>query len=101
MTKKKTTKKPTNFSLTCGCGAKVPVIELGDGKGYMGHCAGCGALTFFHNSSLLTRLSYGGQLCSHDPERKPCPGGSTSWCDTCRVRIFFRHSEVVKPASPE
>jgi len=92
MRKKSVSKKPTEYSLTCSCGAKVPVIEL-IGKGYMGHCAGCGALIFFHNSSLLTRLSYGGQLCQHQPEKKPCPGGFTSWCDICRVRVFYRSNE--------
>jgi hypothetical protein len=50
-------------------------MEL-DEKGYMAHCAGCGALTFFHNPVLLERIKFGGQLCPHHPERKPCPGVS-------------------------
>jgi hypothetical protein len=90
MPKKGNNKILTEYSLTCSCGAKVPVVELGSGKGYMGHCAACGSLTFFHNPSLLTRLSYGSQICSHRPEPKLCPGGSTTWCDICRVRVFLR-----------
>ena len=96
MPKKKGVKKTlTQFSLTCSCGAKVPVIELA-GKGYMAHCAGCGTLTFFHNPSLLARLGFGGELCPHHPERKPCPGGLTSWCDICRIRVFYRNRDGEK-----
>ena len=90
MPKKVTNQKPTEYTLICSCGARAPVMELANGKGYMGHCAACGCLTFFHNASLLARLSYGGQLCPHQPERKRCPGGETSWCDICRVRTFYR-----------
>ena len=90
--KKGVNKKLTGLSLTCSCGAAVQVVELA-GKGYMAHCAACGALTFFHNPVLLERIKFGGQLCPHHPERKPCPGGLTSWCDICRVRIFYRNSE--------
>lgn len=92
MTRKKAAKKtPTEFFFDCSCGARVRVFELGE-RGYMGHCAGCGSLTFFHNSQLLERLRYGAQLCPHHPERKPCPGGDTTWCKVCRVRTFYYNS---------
>jgi len=86
--KKATKKKATEFFLDCPCGAKAQVFELGD-KGFMAHCPGCGSLTFFHNPQLLQRLGFGGQLCPHQPEQKPCPGGDTSWCPICRVRTFY------------
>jgi len=40
-----------------------------------GSLPGCGALTFFRNSDLLERLNYGGSLCTHKLELKPCTGG--------------------------
>ena len=86
--KKATKKKPTELVIDCRCGAKARVFELE--KGFMAHCPGCGALTFFHNPELLERLRFGGQLCPHRPEPKPCPGGSTTWCPTCRTRTFYR-----------
>ena len=89
MAKKKMTKrKPTVLVIDCRCGAKSRVFEIE--KGFMAHCPGCGALTFFHNPELLERLRFGGQLCPHRPEPKTCPGGSTTWCPTCRTRTFYR-----------
>ena len=93
MAKKKATgKKATEFFLDCSCGARAQVFELGE-KGYLAHCAGCGSLTFFHNPVLLERLRFGGQLCPHQPEQKPCAGGHTTWCPVCRVRSFYYSSE--------
>jgi len=86
--KKPTRKKPTEVVIDCRCGARSRVFELA--KAYMAHCPGCGALTFFHNPELLERLRLGGQLCPHQPEPKPCPGGATTWCPICRVRTFYR-----------
>lgn len=83
---KKRKKKLTEFSLDCGCGGKAPVFELE--KGYMAHCPDCGAVTFFDNPMLLQRLRFGGKLCPHQLDKKPCRGGHTSWCPTCRVRSF-------------
>jgi len=82
-------RKPTEFHLHCECGAKARVYAI-EGKGYMAHCAACGMLVFFQNEDLLERVKYGGPLCPHKPERKPCPGGHTSWCLICRVRTFYR-----------
>ena len=81
-------KQTTEFSITCRCGAKARVFAIGE-KGYMAHCPGCGALTFFRNSDLLERLNYGGSLCTHKLELKPCTGGKTTWCLVCRVRTFY------------
>jgi hypothetical protein len=86
--KKAGRRKPIGLVLECRCGAKARVFELE--KGYMAHCAACGTLTFFQNEDLLERVRYGGALCPHNPERKPCPGGHTSWCLICRVRTFYR-----------
>lgn len=95
MVKKKTAKrKPVELVLDCRCGAKAPIFELE--KGFMGHCAGCGLLTFFHNPQLLERVRLGGQLCPHHLEQKPCPGGYTAWCPTCRVRTFYHDSSKEK-----
>ncbi len=92
MARKKMTKKiPTEFFLDCSCGAKAQIFSLGD-RGYMAHCPGCGMITFFHSPQLLERLRFGGQLCPHHPERKPCPGGHTTWCSICRVRTFYYDS---------
>jgi len=67
--KKATKRKPTEFFLTCECGAKARVFEL-EGKGFMSHYPGCGALSFFHDPALLERLRFGGQLCPHHPQAK-------------------------------
>ena len=88
MPRKKAAKKTlTEFSLDCPCGAKAPIFELE--RGYMGHCISCGSIIFFDNPALLERLRFGGQLCPHHPEQKPCPGGHTTWCPVCRIRCFF------------
>jgi len=58
-------------------------------KGYMAHCPSCGAVTFFDNQVLLQRLHFGGKLCPHELEKKPCRGGHTTWCQICRVRSFI------------
>ena len=88
--KKAASRKPTELVLDCRCGAKARVFELQ--RGYMAHCPGCGSLTFFKNPELLERLRLGGQLCPHPLEQKPCPGGHTTWCPTCRVRTFYQDS---------
>jgi hypothetical protein len=85
-TKKKAKKNLTEFSVDCNCGEKAPVFELE--KGYMVHCSGCGAVTFFANPALLKRLGFGGKLCHHKLEAKPCRGGHTTWCSLCRIRTF-------------
>lgn len=85
---KRVAKQPTPFSLTCNCGANAKVYSIGE-KGYMAHCPACGALTFFRNADLLERLNYGGSLCPHKLEAKPCTGGKTTWCPVCRVRTFY------------
>ena len=88
--RKRTNRKPMELFLDCRCGAKARIFE--SEKGYMAHCPGCGSISFFHNPELLERLRLGGKLCLHDCQSKPCPGGSTTWCPTCRVRIFYRDS---------
>jgi len=80
-------KKLTEFRLQCRCGAAAPVFTVGER--FMAHCPGCGALTFWGNPSLLERLRYGGQLCSHEVKPEPCKRGLTSWCQKCRVRAFY------------
>jgi len=85
---KRSNKKPTDFSLTCVCGAQSRVHSIGE-KGYMAHCPACGALTFFRNEDLLERLNYGGSICPHKIDPKPCTGGRTTWCPICRVRTFY------------
>lgn len=75
-----------DLSMTCQCGAKMPLYGLKDGR-FMGHCFGCG-LIMFGPSPLLERLRLGGVLCPHHPQPKPCKGGSTTWCPLCRVRTF-------------
>jgi len=92
--KKVIKKKPTEFSLDCPCGARAPVFELENG--YMAHCADCGSVAFFKNPQLLERLRYGGQICPHNPEAKPCRGGHTTWCSVCRVRRFFYDTQEGK-----
>ena len=87
MPKNKRTKKPTGFSLDCVCGSKAAIFELE--KGYMAHCPSCGAVTFFDNPILLKRVEFGGKLCPHQLEKKPCRGGHTTWCPVCRVRSFI------------
>jgi len=84
----------TEYSLNCGCGEKAPVFELE--KGYMAHCLGCGAVTFFDNPLLLQRLRFGSKLCPHELEVKPCRGGHTTWCPTCRVRRFSYDNDCAK-----
>jgi len=92
MARKKAVKKePTEFSLNCACKASAPIFELE--RGYMAHCPDCGAITFFDNPALLKRLSFGGDLCPHHPERKPCRGGHTTWCPTCKIRTFYYGNE--------
>jgi len=86
--KKPTNRKPTGLGLECRCGAVASVVELE--RGYMVHCVACGSLTFFHNPQLLERIRLGGQICPHQPEQKPCPGGYTTWCPACRIRTFYR-----------
>ena len=91
MARKKAAKKtPTEFSLDCSCGAKAGVFALE--RGFMGHCVSCGSITFFDNPALLERLRFGGQLCPHHLEQKPCRGGQTTWCPVCRVRTFYYDS---------
>jgi len=80
-------KKATEYTLSCQCGSKAAVFELE--KGYMAHCPSCGAVTFFDNPILLQRLHFGGKLCPHELEKKPCRGGHTTWCPICRVRSFI------------
>jgi len=92
--KKAVKKKPTEYTLDCPCGVKAPIFELE--SGYMAHCADCGSLAFFNNSRLLERLHYGGELCPHHPEPKPCRGGHTTWCPICRVRRFYYDVPVGK-----
>jgi len=88
MVKSKRRKKiPTEFSLDCACKEKAAIFELE--KGHMAHCPSCGAVTFFDNPMLLQRLRFGGKLCPHELEKKPCRGGHTTWCPTCRVRTFI------------
>lgn len=81
-------KKATEFRLDCPCGGKAQVFQTGESR-YMGHCTSCGGLTFFDNGALLERLKLVGKLCLHDPPRKPCRGGWTTWCPRCRVRTFY------------
>jgi transcription elongation factor Elf1 len=85
--KNKRKKVATEYSLDCNCGSKAIVFETE--KGYMAHCPNCGGLSFFENPMLLQRLNYGGKLCPHEPEKKECRGGHTSWCSICRIRSFF------------
>ena len=84
-------KKKTNTGiyLDCPCGAKAVVFESGECKWYA-HCPGCGRLTFWSNPQLTERVKAGGKLCSHSPELKACKNSTsmTSWCKTCRVRVF-------------
>ena len=96
MAKSKIRKKKilTEYSLNCGCGEKAPVFELE--KGYMAHCLGCGAVTFFDNPLLLQRLRFGSKLCPHELEAKPCRGGHTTWCPICRVRHFSYDNHSTK-----
>ncbi len=91
---KKRKKSITEYTIDCSCGSKAPVYQLQ--KGYMAHCPDCGAVTFFDNPQLLQRLQYGGKLCLHQLERKPCRGGYTTWCPTCRVRTFEYRTEQTK-----
>lgn len=88
--KKQAKKRPTEFVLDCPCGAKARIFELE--RGFMAHCADCGAITFFDNAQLLERLRFGGKLCPHHLEHKPCRGGYTTWCPICRVRTFYYDS---------
>jgi len=89
MTKKKSGRKLLEITYQCrSCGAKAQIFELE--KGYMSHCPGCGRLTFFRGSILLERVRLGGDLCPHQLEPKPCPGGYTTWCPLCRCRTFYR-----------
>jgi len=92
--KKAAKKKPTELSMDCSCGAKARIFELE--RGFMGHCPDCGSITFFDNPQLLERLRFGGQLCHHHLEEKPCRGGHTTWCSICRVRTFRYHSREAK-----
>jgi hypothetical protein len=92
MVKRKATKKTaTEFYLNCPCGEKARIFELE--KGYMAHCLNCGAVTFFDNPQLLERLHFGGNLCHHQLDPKPCQGGHTTWCPTCRIRTFYYDSQ--------
>ena len=79
----------TELSLECLCGAGSPVFE-NKGK-WNSHCIACGRVTFRSNPLLTERLKYGGQLCKHKPETKPCknPKILTSFCLICRVRVFL------------
>ncbi|MBA7639672.1 hypothetical protein ES703_47332 [subsurface metagenome] len=78
----------TELSLKCPCGAASPVFE-NKGK-WNSHCVNCGRVTFWSNPLLTERVRYGGQLCKHKPEAKPCknPKILTSFCLICRVRVF-------------
>jgi hypothetical protein len=87
MPRNKRKKKATEYFLDCECGSKAAVFEIE--RGYMAHCPSCGAITFFDNPVLLQRLRFGGKLCPHELEKKPCRGGYTTWCPTCRVRTFI------------
>jgi hypothetical protein len=60
------------------------------------YCPGCGAVTFFDNPLLLQRLRFGSKLCTHQLEAKPCRGGHTTWCPTCRVRHFSYNNDSAK-----
>ncbi len=80
-------KKLTKYRLSCPCGAMAAVFQVGDR--YMGHCGGCGTLTFWGNPALTERLKYDTRICVHELERRPCKGGWTTWCVRCRVRTFY------------
>ena len=95
MAKKKSKKKIMEISSDCGCGEKTQVYKLE--RGYMMRCPYCGAVTFFRDPILLTRLSFGGRLCPHQLEKKPCRGGHTTWCPICRVRSFEYDSQRETP----
>lgn len=75
------------------------VYKIQGGR-YMAHCAGCGRLDFFDNPVLLERVAQGGRLCPHELEWKPCRGGQTSWCVTCRVRSFTYATPPVATRAP-
>lgn len=77
----------TDLSLDCLCGAKSPVFVTGDSRWYS-HCVNCGRLTFWSNPMLTERIRYGGKLCPHSTEMIECKGGTTSFCKTCRIRVF-------------
>lgn len=85
-------KKATAYRLDCPCGGKAQVFQTAESR-YMAHCASCGSLTFFDNGALLERLELLGKLCLHNPERRLCRGGWTTWCRRCRVRVFFYEAE--------
>jgi len=81
-------KQLTDLRMRCRCGATASVFKLQNGR-FMAHCPDCGSLTFFSNPVLLERLRNDLPLCPHDPEVKPCRGGTTAWCQRCRVRAFY------------
>jgi transcription elongation factor Elf1 len=89
--KKASSKTLMELALICPCGEKAKVFERNK-KGYMAHCLSCGAITFFDNPQLLERIRFGGKLCPHQLEEKPCRGGHTTWCSLCRIRTFYYHS---------
>jgi len=84
---KQVTRKKTEFTLACDCGARARVFETSGDKFYA-RCPGCGKVTFGSNTDLLERLKYGDLLCPHKPPVVPCKRGYTSWCHLCRIRTF-------------
>jgi hypothetical protein len=73
------------FLMNC----KVEGNCLRTGKGVYGSLPELRSGNFFDNPLLLERLRFGGRLCPHKLEKKPCRGGHTTWCPTCRVRSFI------------
>lgn len=79
----------TNILLACPCGARAAVMQNGESR-WFSHCLACGTIQFWSSPQLTERVRAGGRLCSHNPKPKLCKNGTsvTSWCGTCRVRMF-------------
>jgi len=91
-------KKRTEYNLRCNeCGALASVFALGNSR-WFSHCPGCGKMWFGSNPDLLERLKYSEAVCLHNPPRKPCKGGYTTWCPLCRIRTFSYVSEESRDA---
>jgi hypothetical protein len=80
-------KTKTDYSMTCRCGAKMPIYKIKNEQ-FFARCFGCGQITF-GPFLLLERLRFTDNLCPHHPEPRLCKGGMTTWCPLCRIRCFI------------
>ena len=55
---------------------------------YWSHCAGCGAMWWWTNPTITTRVMAGRPVCIHSPELRPIRRGVMRQCRICMCRMM-------------